>query len=520
MQRQAAERRRDTGARSGSLLLEDGQSAGRRQGSPHWVCRAADCHHAGGPARSRGSAIALLWFRAVNGLFLHWAEGTLLYVDSGLRYYPDDAVLHLYRGTVHQMYANGRVQQSLNRTDPAAGYAPGPFADPRLREGAAVELARAETALRRALELDPRSPRRASAWRTSLGDLGHPDEAVALVKEALRGSLPPFFESYAHVDPRPQPGARRQPRGGPRRVRSCRDPGADRAGAAHRPLAGRAGGGPPGGRPERRSPTSSGRIAPLRRMPKSGPSTTASTIPLPPFSSRRCGRKSHETPAAYAQGSWRCSSRPPSGQLRAGAQQPVFSARVDTVRVDVDVRRNEQLVPGLGAGDFEVLDNGVPQKVDLIAPSAAPIDVVIVLDTSQSLDAKERAHLTAAGATVIDALRTGERAALVTFVGSHRHPEPVLVGPPGAEGARRRADADGRHGLERRRACGHAGRHGGDRAPDRGPLQRRRGHRELPRRWRGAGDGAAHGSRSSAPSRWATRGGVLPTSPTSQAVSS
>ena len=100
---------------------------------------------------------------------------------------------------------------------------------------------------------------------------------------------------------------------------------------------------------------------------------------------------------------------------RAGAQQAVFSARVDTVRVDVDVRRNEQPVSGLGAGDFEVLDNGVPQKVDLIAPSAAPIDVVIVLDTSQSLDAKERAHLTAAGTTVIDALQAGERAALVTF---------------------------------------------------------------------------------------------------------
>jgi Ca-activated chloride channel family protein len=103
------------------------------------------------------------------------------------------------------------------------------------------------------------------------------------------------------------------------------------------------------------------------------------------------------------------------GSARVGAQQPVFSTRVDTVRVDVDVRRNEQPVPGLGASDFEVLDNGVPQKVDLIAPSSAPIDVVIVLDTSQSLDAKERAHLTAAGATVIDALQAGERAALVTF---------------------------------------------------------------------------------------------------------
>ena len=44
-----------------------------------------------------------------------------------------------------------------------------------------------------------------------------------------------------------------------------------------------------------------------------------------------------------------------SGASRVVAQQPVFSARVDTVRVDVDVRRNEQPVTGLGPGDFEVL---------------------------------------------------------------------------------------------------------------------------------------------------------------------
>jgi VWFA-related protein len=99
----------------------------------------------------------------------------------------------------------------------------------------------------------------------------------------------------------------------------------------------------------------------------------------------------------------------------ADAQPAVFSARVDTVRVDVDVRRNGKPVAGLDAGDFEVFDNGVPQKVDLMAASAAPVEVVIVLDTSGSLDAKERSHLTAAGAAIIDALEAGERAALVTF---------------------------------------------------------------------------------------------------------
>ena len=103
------------------------------------------------------------------------------------------------------------------------------------------------------------------------------------------------------------------------------------------------------------------------------------------------------------------------GVSAATPQQPIFSARVDTVRVDVDVRRGGRPVTSLGAGDFEVFDNGVAQKVDLMAAAAAPLDVVIVLDTSQSLDAKARSHLNAAGAAVIDALQPGERAALVAF---------------------------------------------------------------------------------------------------------
>jgi uncharacterized protein YegL len=97
------------------------------------------------------------------------------------------------------------------------------------------------------------------------------------------------------------------------------------------------------------------------------------------------------------------------------ARQASFSARVDNVRVDVDVRRNDRLVQGLTAADFEVLDNGVPQKVEIVAPSAFPVSVVLALDGSASLDLKERTHLTHAGTRVIDGLKPGESAALVTF---------------------------------------------------------------------------------------------------------
>ncbi len=97
------------------------------------------------------------------------------------------------------------------------------------------------------------------------------------------------------------------------------------------------------------------------------------------------------------------------------AQQASFSTRVDSVRVDIDVRRDNRPVPGLTADDFEILDNGVRQKVELVASTALPVSVVLALDTSASLDPKERTHLVAAGTRVIDALRPAETAALVTF---------------------------------------------------------------------------------------------------------
>ena len=100
-----------------------------------------------------------------------------------------------------------------------------------------------------------------------------------------------------------------------------------------------------------------------------------------------------------------------------GARQPSFRTRVDNVRVDVEVRRGGQLAAGLTAADFEVFDNGVRQKVEIVAPSAVPVSVVLALDSSASLDANERSHLTRAGTRVIDTLKPGESATLVTFSG-------------------------------------------------------------------------------------------------------
>ncbi len=83
--------------------------------------------------------------------------------------------------------------------------------------------------------------------------------------------------------------------------------------------------------------------------------------------------------------------------------------------VDVDVRRGARLTSGLSAADFEVLDNGVRQTVELVSASTVPVSVILALDTSASLDATQRAHLIRAGTRVIDELKPGESAALVTF---------------------------------------------------------------------------------------------------------
>ncbi|MFO7694109.1 MAG: VWA domain-containing protein [Vicinamibacterales bacterium] len=56
---------------------------------------------------------------------------------------------------------------------------------------------------------------------------------------------------------------------------------------------------------------------------------------------------------------------PPAGQQRPGQQPPVFRAGVRIVRVDVSVTgKGDKPVADLTADDFEVFEDGVPQKVE------------------------------------------------------------------------------------------------------------------------------------------------------------
>jgi VWFA-related protein len=95
-------------------------------------------------------------------------------------------------------------------------------------------------------------------------------------------------------------------------------------------------------------------------------------------------------------------------------QDPTFSTSVTLIRVDAEVLHEDRILEGLSADDFEVLDNGQPQRVRTLSRDLEPLDVVLLFDISGSMqwvaksvaDAAERA---------LAALRSGDRAAVMTF---------------------------------------------------------------------------------------------------------
>jgi VWFA-related protein len=97
------------------------------------------------------------------------------------------------------------------------------------------------------------------------------------------------------------------------------------------------------------------------------------------------------------------------------AQTPNFSSKVEAVRVDVLVLDKGQPVVGLIAGDFEILDNGVPQTVDLASFEEIPLNVVLVLDMSDSVAGDRLDRLRTAAGALLPALKEDDQAALVSF---------------------------------------------------------------------------------------------------------
>jgi VWFA-related protein len=99
---------------------------------------------------------------------------------------------------------------------------------------------------------------------------------------------------------------------------------------------------------------------------------------------------------------------------RETAQPPRFRTGAAGVSVDVLVTDDERPVAGLTAADFELTDGNVPQQIDVTSLKDRPIDVIVVLDTSEGLREAGLRHLIGATDTLLASLRKEDRAALVT----------------------------------------------------------------------------------------------------------
>ena len=106
------------------------------------------------------------------------------------------------------------------------------------------------------------------------------------------------------------------------------------------------------------------------------------------------------------------------------AQAPVFRSDVEVVRLEVLVTRNGVPVRGLTAADFEVRDGGTLQTLKPIREEQTPLDVVLALDLSQSVNGSKLEALRDAAGAFLDGLHPGinslsgldgERAALLVF---------------------------------------------------------------------------------------------------------
>ncbi len=100
--------------------------------------------------------------------------------------------------------------------------------------------------------------------------------------------------------------------------------------------------------------------------------------------------------------------------------QERFRAGVDVVRVDVLVMDGGRPVTGLTADDFQLLDQGVVQKVQSSTITDIPVSMLLALDTSGSVQGTPLERLKVASEAALDALSPNDRAALLTFAGASR----------------------------------------------------------------------------------------------------
>lgn len=101
--------------------------------------------------------------------------------------------------------------------------------------------------------------------------------------------------------------------------------------------------------------------------------------------------------------------------LLAWAQDdPVFRTSVSLVRVDAQVTAGAKTVDGLAKADFAIRDNGQPQTILYCSQEEEPLDLMILIDSSGSMERSVR-RLAASAHAALAELRTGDRVAVAYF---------------------------------------------------------------------------------------------------------
>src|SRR5688572_4791818 len=109
-----------------------------------------------------------------------------------------------------------------------------------------------------------------------------------------------------------------------------------------------------------------------------------------------------------------CLAAPVVADVPAGGRA-VFKGGVDLVHLHVTVTDGQDhSVTGLREQDFAVFEDGVPQQVALFSGEGAPLSVLLMIDSSGSMDEMLPAARLAAE-RVLAVLRPGDRARVVAF---------------------------------------------------------------------------------------------------------
>ena len=104
----------------------------------------------------------------------------------------------------------------------------------------------------------------------------------------------------------------------------------------------------------------------------------------------RSGAQSRVTPPAQQQSNQPDATRPAPQQPRPQTRQDnKTQIGVLTVRLPIVVKEKNKFVEGLREANFRVFEDGKPQRIEgFQAPSKLPIDVAILMDTSESVKLK------------------------------------------------------------------------------------------------------------------------------------